>query len=740
VFNFASRALLLAAAACLPLAATAQSVPIVAGAGTVESFDSLVNTNTSSSLPAGWFMLESGTNANGTYAADNGGVNSGNTYSYGATGASERALGGLLSGSLTPLFGARLSNQTGATLTALLVEYTGEQWRLGTAGREDRLDFQYSLDATDLASGTWTHVDALDFVAPTTAGAIGALDGNLGVNQRAISATIEGLSVAPGATLWVRWSDFNATSADDGLAIDNIRFAIPGDQPPTLLQSVPANGAANFPANGTLQLQFSEPVTLGTGWFSLVCSASGTRNEDDVATSGGPASYTLDPDVDFTAGESCTLTLLAAAISEIDGTPNPIAANVVITFSVGIPAVNQPPVVLATTPMAGSTSFPSAGDLVVLFDEPVVLAPGAFSLTCAASTGIMLNHATSGTSFSIDTGTALVAGDSCTFTVHAASVTDAAGLAMVADVVVAFSVASGSVGTYYGKVNTSSPAQLRCSLHQTIRGHTEYPYGWTQLEIADEDPLNPSRILDIYRNCSYAKGATGDRVGGSGSGATCGAVNNVKFNREHVWPRSLGFNNTSLAAHNDLHMLHLSDESFNAHRGNKPFDYCTKTSGCLEDRTVAYNGDGPGDGSYPGNSNWYTSIDGSNGSYEVWHRWRGNMARAIFYMAIRYEGGDSLPDLELTDNRSLIVITTSTAPKAWMGILTTLLEWHLQDPVDSRELERNEVVFGFQGNRNPFVDHPEWASQALFTSTPPATCELVSDPAPALIFANGFEN
>src|SRR3546814_14886603 len=66
---------------------------------------------------------------------------------------------------------------------------------------------------------------------------------------------------------------------------------------------------------------------------------------------------------------------------------------------------------------------------------------------------------------------------------------------------------------YYAHVNASSPGQLRCSLHETIRGHTLYPYSgsgtstWTVLEIADEDPANAGRILDAYRNRSYAKGS-----------------------------------------------------------------------------------------------------------------------------------------------------------------------------------------------------------------------------------------
>jgi endonuclease I len=113
-------------------------------------------------------------------------------------------------------------------------------------------------------------------------------------------------------------------------------------------------------------------------------------------------------------------------------------------------------------------------------------------------------------------------------------------------------------------------------------------------------------------------------------------------------------------------------------------------------------------------------------------------------MAIRYEGlaieaahDGTIPDLELTDNRSLIVITSNTAAKAYMGLLSTLLDWSMQDPPDAEEVARNDVIQDFQGNRNPFVDHPEWATRALFESTEPAVCEpVVTDDA---IFENGFD-
>jgi hypothetical protein len=133
----------------------------------LQNFDSLSTSGTTNELTiTGWSLTESGGNANARYAADNGANNAGNTYSYGATGSTDRALGGLQSGSLIPIFGAQFINNTGSTLTGLVISYTGEQWRLGAAGRTDHLSFQYSTSAADLTTGTWTDVASLDFVSP----------------------------------------------------------------------------------------------------------------------------------------------------------------------------------------------------------------------------------------------------------------------------------------------------------------------------------------------------------------------------------------------------------------------------------------------------------------------------------------------------------------------------------------------------------------------------------------------
>src|SRR3954454_142817 len=197
------------------------------GSPVTENFDTLSNTagsTTNTALPAGWYITETGGGArdNEQYAVDTGGSTTGDIYSYGSAAATDRALGELRSGTLIPLFGAKFTNNTGATITSLEVSYTGEQWRFGGVHSTvaDRLDFQYSLNATDLSTGTYLDANALDFNPPVTAGTAGALDGNAAANRTAISSTITGLSIPNGATFFIRFNDADATGADDGLAVD----------------------------------------------------------------------------------------------------------------------------------------------------------------------------------------------------------------------------------------------------------------------------------------------------------------------------------------------------------------------------------------------------------------------------------------------------------------------------------------------------------------------------------------
>jgi endonuclease I len=256
---------------------------------------------------------------------------------------------------------------------------------------------------------------------------------------------------------------------------------------------------------------------------------------------------------------------------------------------------------------------------------------------------------------------------------------------------------------YYATVDTSNAALLRTTLHEVIDDHTRFPYTssgtdtWNILEAADQDPGNPANILDVYLNHSYVKF-------GGGTGP---------YNREHTWPNSYGFPDDVATnyPYTDCHQLFLSNVGYNSDRANKPYGPAVAT-----ERPTEVN-DGQGG---PGHSNWFNAT-----YWQTWDGRKGDVARALLYLDVRYAGGThgvthaAEPDLILTDNPALIQTTGSNASIAYMGLLSVLLQWHVADPVDARERARNDVVYSYQGNRNPFIDHPQWASGIFLATTGP---------------------
>jgi methionine-rich copper-binding protein CopC len=231
-----------------------------------QNFNTLRATaGTSTTLPTGWRLLETGTNANTSYTVDAGSSTTGDTYSYGTGSNTDRAFGTLLSGSLSPTIGVQLRNSTGQTITSITISYTGEQWRCGTTGRTDQLDFQYSLNATALSGGTWTDVNTLDFVSPSTS-TTGAKDGNAAANRTVKTATITGLNITNNALFWLRWTDADASGSDDGLAIDDISIQLVGGDvtPPQIASLNPANAATGVALSGNLVISFNENIQKGT--------------------------------------------------------------------------------------------------------------------------------------------------------------------------------------------------------------------------------------------------------------------------------------------------------------------------------------------------------------------------------------------------------------------------------------------------------------------------------------------
>ena len=260
-------------------------------------------------------------------------------------------------------------------------------------------------------------------------------------------------------------------------------------------------------------------------------------------------------------------------------------------------------------------------------------------------------------------------------------------LIAVMTLVVGTSFADPPAG-YYDSVDLTSAETVRATVHDIIDNHTKIPYTststdtWNVLELADQDPNDSTRIIDVYKNRTYPK---------------YGAGNN-DYNREHTWPKSYGFpdDTSTNKPYSDCHLLMLCDVSYNTSRSNNYFDDCL--SGCSIYPADTYNGE--------------SGVNRRNSTiWETWIGRRGDVARAQFYADVRYSGDvSSEPDLILTDDPDLIVVYSSNASVAHMGILQTLIRWHYDDPVDDRERNRNDVVYSFQNNRNPFIDHPEYVS------------------------------
>ena len=369
-------AAVLAFAVWSPRAAMAQCISLTTpGSAYLQTFDSLANTGTSSAVPAGWAFTETGTNANTTYTAGTGSGNAGDTYSFGAAGSTDRAFGTLLSGSLAPVVGACFTNNTGSTITALAIAYTGEEWRLGTAARTDQLAFEYSLTATSLATGTWTGVAALNFTTPDISGTAGARDGNSAAERTPMASTVGSLNIASGATFWIRWRDTDASGADDGLAVDDFSLTPSAGPPPTTNPSATGSASPN-PVTVGAQAALSAAVTPGANPASTNLAVN-----CDLTAIGGANPFNL-PSPAFSA----TYLIPPATVPQLYSLPCSVADSEGRsgTFTIGLTVASS------STPPSGSASA-----------NPNSVLPGASSqLTVTVTPGS--NPISTGLTVSVD--------------------------------------------------------------------------------------------------------------------------------------------------------------------------------------------------------------------------------------------------------------------------------------------------------------------------------------------------
>ncbi|MDI2587546.1 endonuclease [Psychrobacillus sp. NEAU-3TGS] len=241
--------------------------------------------------------------------------------------------------------------------------------------------------------------------------------------------------------------------------------------------------------------------------------------------------------------------------------------------------------------------------------------------------------------------------------------------------------AGSPVDDYYKDAFGKEGQALKAALHEIIDDHTQLSYDqvWEALKETDEDPNNKNNVILFYSGVSRSKNSNGGNVG--------------QWNREHTWAKSHGDFGTSKGPGTDIHHLRATDVQVNSARGNLDFD----------------NGGSP--------------VNGCNGclktsnSFEPPNRVKGDVARILFYMATRYEKGDKV-DLELNEK-------LNNGKNPYHGKLSVLLQWHLQDPVDEVERNRNNIIQKWQGNRNPFIDHPEWV-QLIWGQTSSSTNQKAS--------------
>jgi len=230
---------------------------------------------------------------------------------------------------------------------------------------------------------------------------------------------------------------------------------------------------------------------------------------------------------------------------------------------------------------------------------------------------------------------------------------------------------------YAGTDGLTGPA-LKNKLYQIIKNHVTYPYTasstdvWDILKQTDRDTLNPENVVCIYTGITV--NAAQEYNNGNG------------WTREHVWAKSHGDFGTDKGAGTDIHHMRACLNAINTARNNRWF----------AESTIPYNYNSAFTGCYTG--------EGSGWTWEPRPNVKGDIARMLFYMAVRYEGENGEPNLELID----YLPNDNNLSDPVHAKLSDLIAWHLADPVDNAERKRNNIIYSFQNNRNPFIDYPEF--------------------------------
>ena len=252
---------------------------------------------------------------------------------------------------------------------------------------------------------------------------------------------------------------------------------------------------------------------------------------------------------------------------------------------------------------------------------------------------------------------------------------------------------------YYDGAAGKSGAALKTALYNIIKGHTSvsYAYLWTAFYTTD-DKAN-GKVWDMYSDIPggtppYEYTFGNDQCGNAAAEGDC-------YSREHSFPKSW-FGGDVSPMYTDLFHIVPTDQYVNNRRSDYPY-------------------------AKVGTATW-TSMNGSKlGScattgysgvvFEPRDDFKGDFARNYFYMATRYE--NVIASWQNNNTYGAAVLNGTSFPAFQTWYINMLLEWSAQDPVSQKEIDRNEAVYAIQNNRNPFIDHPEYAAAIWGPSTPP---------------------
>ncbi len=301
----------------------------------------------------GWSMAPTGAAVTPKFRIDSGSSTQASHLSCGSDGQSERALGVQASGSYIGRMGLVLVNDTGAALTEFTLTFTGEQWRNGGSGVANTLTFAYAINASSIATGTYTAVPALNFTSPIVSTTSGALDGNATGNRSVITATVTNVPWGVGQTLVLRWSDTDDAGSDDALAIDDMAFSAAQGSIPNITRIHAAQGSGvTSPLNGTVVTveavvtgDYQGPLPALGGFYLQERAADVDAN---AATSEGifvsePGSY------DVSVGDVVRVT---GTVSEVSGVTT-ITAPVLIVKTGSSPILSVTSILLPPSTTSG---------------------------------------------------------------------------------------------------------------------------------------------------------------------------------------------------------------------------------------------------------------------------------------------------------------------------------------------------------------------------------------------------